>query len=134
MRSSRIGFLVALCALAIGAGVAHAGYSANYYVSTFKSTTTTLSSGNLRAVRTAPDSSQYIGCTRYSYNTGSVSVVCFARDAAGVYSSCTSTDPGMIRTAELLNPASYVSFQFYNTESICANIIATNASSYLPAQ
>jgi hypothetical protein len=110
-----------------GAGLAHAGLVGNTQVTI--STTNGLDSANgaLRAVRNSADGTQYIGCSRYAYDTGSTSIICYARDAAGTYRSCSTGDDQMLRVAETLNPASYLYF-VVNTDGTCDRVITTLTS------
>ena len=64
------------------------------------------------AARTASDINQYIGCTRYTnLTTGAAPyMLCFARNSAGNYLSCQTSDPNLMRTAELINSSSYLYF------------------------
>jgi hypothetical protein len=83
--------------------------------------------GTLRDARNSADSMQYIGCSRYAYDTGSNSIVCYARDAAGNYASCWTGDDNMLRVAETLNPAAYLYF-VVNADGSCDRVITTLTS------
>lgn len=83
--------------------------------------------GTLRDARYSADGTQYIGCSRYAYDTGSNSIVCYARDAAGNYASCFTGDDNMLRVAETLNPASYLYF-VVNADGSCDRVITVLSS------
>ncbi len=111
----------------IGAGLAYAGSVSTQQVSI--STTNGLDSakGALRPVRNSADSTQYIGCSRYAYDTGSNSIVCYANDANNNYRSCSASSDAMLRVAETLNPAAYLFFAV-NTDGSCDRVITTLTS------
>ena len=136
MRRIRVAVLSSLLVLAIGVGIAHAGYSTSYYVTFQYGSQYDYASGNLRAARTASDMNQYIGCTRYTnLTTGAAPyMLCFARNSAGNYLSCQTSDPNLMRTAELINSSSYLYFFGSKFDSTCAAITVTNASYFLPNQ
>jgi hypothetical protein len=110
-----------------GAGLAHAGLVGNTQVTI--STTGGLDSANgmFRATRNSADANQYIGCSRYAYDTGSTSIVCYAQNAAGTYKSCNTGNDQMLRVAETLNPAAYLYF-VVNTDGTCDRVITTLTS------
>ena len=83
--------------------------------------------GTLRDVRNSADGTQYIGCSRYAYDTGSNSIVCYARDASGNYVSCWTGDDNMLRVAETLNSAGYLYF-VVNADGSCDRVITVLAS------
>jgi hypothetical protein len=111
----------------IGAGIASAGSVGNTQVSIFTTNGLDAAKGTLRAVRNSADSTQYIGCSRYAYDTGSTSIVCYANDANGNYRSCSTGNDQMLRVAETLNPAAYLYF-VVNTDGSCDRVITTLTS------
>jgi hypothetical protein len=136
MRRIRVAVLSSLLAVAIGVGVAHAGYSTNYFVTLTSGAEYQYASGNLRAARTASDVNQFIGCSHYAnLTTGAAPyILCFARNSAGTYLTCQTSDPSLMRTAELINSSSYLYFMVSKFDSTCSAITVTNASYFLPAQ
>jgi hypothetical protein len=110
-------------------GAAVAGSSSNNQVTVWTDATSGLpaANGTLRAVRNSPDSTQYIGCSIYAYDTGSTSIVCYAMTATGTYRSCWSSNPEMIRVAQTLNPASYLFFEV-NSDGSCDRVISSQVS------
>ncbi|MFZ5892562.1 MAG: hypothetical protein ACOY0T_16005 [Myxococcota bacterium] len=123
------------CVLALSllvGGVASAGTVSNTAVTFFTETNGQLSArGTLRVARNSADSNQLIGCSVYSYDTGSYSTVCYARDASGATRSCSTGDANMVHVAQSINPASYVYFSINPDASSCDRLIVVNYSSHL---
>jgi hypothetical protein len=111
----------------LGAGIASAGSVGNTQVQITTTNGLDAAKGTLRAVRNSADSTQYIGCSRYAYDTGSTSIVCYANDANGNYRSCSTGNDQMLRVAETLNPAAYLYF-VVNTDGSCDRVITTLTS------
>jgi hypothetical protein len=121
---------VFVVALLLGAGVtrvARAGSVDNTQVSIFTTDGLDAANGTLRAVRNSGDGTQYIGCSRYAYDTGSDSIVCYAMDSMGAYKSCFTGNDAMLRVAETLNPAAYLYF-VVNADGSCNRVITVLAS------
>lgn len=121
---------VFLAALLLGAGVtrvARAGSVDNTQVSIFTTGGLDAANGTLRAARNSADGTQYIGCSRYAYDTGSDSIVCYAMDSGGAYKSCFTDNDAMLRVAETLNPAAYLYF-VVNADGSCNRVITVLAS------
>jgi hypothetical protein len=121
---------VFLGALLLGAGVtrvARAGLVDSTQVSIFTTGGLDSANGALRAARNSADGTQYIGCSRYAYDTGSNSIVCYAMSSAGVYRSCFTGNDAMLRVAETLNPAAYLYF-VVNGDGSCNRVITVLAS------
>ena len=128
MNLRKLALIATFAALAVGAGLAHAGSVSNQTVG-FSTTSTGLeaASGGVRATRNSADTVQYIGCVRYTYDTGSNSALCYAKNAAGTLKQCTTNDPNMMRAAELMNSMSFLSFAI-NADGTCDRVIVTNTS------
>jgi hypothetical protein len=113
------------------AGVARAGGADNMPVTFYTSGGLQGAKGVMRAVRATPDSTQWIGCTRYSYASGSNYVLCQARDANGVMRTCTSTLPAMEEAAEFLGSAAYLDFRIASDGTNCHRLGVTVDSTCL---
>lgn len=119
---------LALCGVLLTSGVTYAGLSGGQTVAIWTDASGQLNAnGTLRATRDSADATQYIGCSRYAYDTGSNMIVCYARSAAGAYMSCQTSDAGMLRVAETLNPASYL-YIVANSDGSCDRVITVAAS------
>jgi hypothetical protein len=119
-----------VCSTLLASGVTYAGLVGNNPVNIWTDGSGLQSAnGTLRDARHSADSLQYIGCSRYAYDTGSSSIVCYARTASGSYLSCQTSDAGMVRVAETLNPASYLYF-VVNADGWSCDRVITVAASY----
>lgn len=111
----------------LATGVALAGSSSNQQVVVGTTGGLLYAKGTFRPVRNSADSTQYIGCSIYAYDSGSRSIACYATDAVGNYRNCSTSDPGMVQVAASLNPASYLYF-VVNADGSCNRVISVNAS------
>jgi hypothetical protein len=117
-----------LLAAVLGAGLAHAGLNGGQQVNVWTDSAGLLNAnGTFKTARSSSDSTQYIGCSRYAYDTGSNSITCYAKKADGTYASCFTGNDIMLRVAETLNPASYLYF-VVNSDGSCDRVITVNAS------
>jgi hypothetical protein len=114
-------------AILAGAGLAYAGSVSTQQVTIGTTGGMDYGKGALRVARNSADSTQYIGCSRYAYDTGSTSIVCYANDANGNYRSCSTGNAEMLRVAETLNPAAYLYF-VVNADGTCDRVITTLVS------
>jgi hypothetical protein len=123
-------FLGAILASSLlAAGVTHAGLVGNNPVNIWTDGSGLQSAnGTLRDARNSADSLQYIGCSRYAYDTGSNSIVCYARTATGAYLSCQTSDANMISVAESLGSNAYLYFVVNADGWSCDRVIAVRAS------
>jgi len=113
--------------LLAGAGAAYAGSVDNTVVTFGTTSGLPYAKGTLRAVRNSSDSTQYIGCSRYAYDTGSSSIVCYAMRSDGSSRSCQTSNDQMMRVAETLNPAAYLYF-VVNSDGSCNRVITALSS------
>ena len=109
------------------AGSVAAGSVSNQTVNVWTSGSVTYGNGVLRAARYSSDSVQYIGCSRYAYESGSNSITCYAKAANGDYVSCWTGDDNMLRSAETLNSAGYL-YIGANADGECNRVITVTAS------
>ena len=119
-----------LGAILAGAGLAHAGLVSNQQVMIWTSDGLDAANGALLPTRNSSDGGQYIGCSRYAYESGGSSIICYARDVNGAYKSCSTGNDAMLRVAETLNPAGYVYF-VVNPDGTCNSVISATASFFL---
>ena len=93
--------LVFVSALLAVTTVAVAGSSSNQTVSIWTDGYGQVNAnGTFRAVRSSADTQQYIGCSFYSYDTGSFSATCYANSATGQYASCFTSDANMLKVVQ----------------------------------
>jgi hypothetical protein len=122
-----LGLLV--CSTLLVSGVTYAGLVGNNPVNIWTDGSGQPSAnGTLRDARNSADSSQYIGCSRYAYDTGSNMIVCYARTASGSYLSCQTSDANMVRVAETLNSSAYLYFVVNPDGYSCDRVITVLAS------
>jgi len=88
-------------------------------------------SGSFYSARVSADTIQYANCTLYDTPTFS-SVTCQAKDVAGDYFYCSSTDPLLLAPAR--NSKDYSQVYFYRSveSTDCVVIYALNGSDTLP--
>ena len=77
----RLAVATFLGAILAGAGLAHAGLVSNQQVMIRTSDGLDAANGALQPTRNSSDGGQYIGCSRYAYESGGSSIICYARDA-----------------------------------------------------
>ncbi len=82
--------------------------------------------GTLVATRRSADTVQKLGCTIRTDNA-----LCYATNAAGVYRTCMTTDPGLIAAARSLSSESYLWF-VWNAAGSCTSIVVGLGSQYKP--
>jgi hypothetical protein len=112
--------------------VALAGSVSNQTVAVWTdSSGLTKANGDLEAARHSGDSTQYIGCSLYAYDSGSLSATCYAESATGQYASCSTDSPQMLQLVASLNSASYLYFGV-NADGSCAWVVTVNSSFNLP--
>ena len=127
MKTKLVVLGVFLAAALCWAGLAQAGLVGGQTVSIFQTDGLESANGTFKSARNSADTTQYIGCSRYAYDTGSNSITCYARNAAGTYRSCSTGNENMLRVAETLNPSAYLFF-VVNADGSCDRVISVNAS------
>src|SRR6478672_955740 len=100
--------LVGAFVLGMG-GMAFAGLRTTNTVVVVNTAASKYAYGSLGSARNSVDTLQYIGCTVYAGTATPTRVSCFARNAAspGVYLSCSSAAPDIVRVAASLTEGSY---------------------------
>jgi hypothetical protein len=113
-----------------------AGYKATSEVVVSSTTTGMTAMGSVGSARNSADSTQYIGCQVSTNNvsSGSVTVQCFARNAAGTYLSCVTTDPNYVSAAQAIDSDSYIRFSTESSSSNCTYLLVVDSSYYAPKQ
>ncbi|MCY1023791.1 hypothetical protein [Pyxidicoccus sp. MSG2] len=120
--------LALVATLVVASSTALAGSSGGQQVSIWTdSLGQTNANGTLSTARFSSDTQQYIGCSLYSYDTGSFSATCYATTATGQYASCYTSNADMLKVVQTLNPASYLYF-VANADGSCDRVISVNAS------
>lgn len=127
----RKGFLTAMVALGMAAttATALAGLKINSTVTV--NTTSRYATGALGSARNSADSVQYIGCS-VTDSAGSAFVSCSARNSAGRFASCTSSDVGKVSAASSINSDSYIYFR-YDSSGVCT-YLSVSTFSYYPTK
>lgn len=97
-------------------------------------TTNRDASGTLGSVRNSSDSVQYIGCSMYTYDTGStINVVCVAKDESGTLASCSTSASNFVEVATTLGSESHVLFS-WDTSGECTYLFVSDYSYLEPKQ
>ncbi len=100
------GLLIGVAALLVAA-TSFAGYRSWSQVSVY----TSGAYGSIAGAYFASDSTQYIGCTTNASSAGGgVFGQCFARNSAGTYRTCSTSNPAMVSVIQTVGPSSYVYF------------------------
>jgi hypothetical protein len=81
--------------------------------------------GAIGTTRNSAGSSEYMGCYAQIDNSAK-SMSCFARDAAGTYVTCFSSDPELVTMARAVTSDSFVVWRY--TGSSCTFLKVLNAS------
>ncbi len=92
---------------------------------------TNSASGSLGHVRHTPTTRDRIGCTLYSYGSGTVAH-CFAVDDGGFWKTCTTSNPDHVAVARSLTDSSYMTFRVAPSTGQCDYIMIVNDSAYAP--
>jgi hypothetical protein len=116
-----------IAAAALIAGTANAGSSSNQKTSVWTSGSNTYGNGTFRPTRESSSSTEYIGCSVYSYSSGTKSVTCYAKDAQGDYANCHTNNQVMVDTAQNLNSHSYLYFGS-DANGECTHVITVSGS------
>jgi hypothetical protein len=88
-------------------------------------------SGTVTGARYSADSTQEISCQTDAFVGQTPEASCWARDAAGNYSTCFTTDPGLVATARTVNSESFLNVTM-TTNGQCYFIGIQNGSLVLP--
>lgn len=110
--------------LSLWAAAARAGNDGNFQVVVDDVNRQAL--GTLVATRRSADNVQKPGRTVRADNA-----LCYATNAAGVYRTCLTTDPGLIAVARRLDSESYLWF-IWNAAGTCTSIVVGLGSQYKP--
>lgn len=123
MKRRNMGAVLA-AGLSLWAAAAQAGNDGNFQVVVDDVNRQAL--GTLVATRRSADNVQKLGCTVRADNA-----LCYATNAAGVYRTCLTTDPGLIAVARSLSSESYLWF-IWNAAGTCTSIVVGLGSQYKP--
>jgi len=108
--------LVVALAMGVITSTAFAGLTSSQEVTISTSAVKPYATGDVGYVRNTPDSTQYIGC-EYTATTGD----CFAVNSAGLYKTCTTTDPALIEVMHSISGDSNLFFT-WNPDGTCKSI------------
>jgi hypothetical protein len=97
------------------------------HVQVFVDSATRTAYGSMTGARFSADATQTIGCMLV--NSGSPYGWCLSRNAAGVYGSCTTTDPMHMQQITGLSNESYLYYQWDATGK-CTYIFSKTDSQY----
>ncbi|GHG71177.1 hypothetical protein [Comamonas sp. JC664] len=110
-------------------GTAHAGAKFSFGVTV--DTTNRYANGNLGDARSSADVLQFIGCHTTARRASATYMVCEARDAWGVYGTCSSMDANLIAAIQGIGPSSSILFK-WDAAGECTDIEVRNSSHYAP--
>ncbi len=114
MKHRNMGWMLAMGLSLSAAGTSHAGYEVNFPVVVDDASKQAY--GTLVAARRSADAVSRLGCTVKAND-----VTCYATNAAGVYRTCTTTDPALMAVARSINSESYLWF-IWNAAGTCTSI------------
>jgi hypothetical protein len=118
--------LAVVMASSLFTSVVFAGGKTTYQVNIVDTGAKPFATGDLGYVRNTADPNQYIGC-----ETTTILASCYAVNAAGLYKSCSTTDPAMIALVHSLNGDSNLYFS-WNASGTCLVIRVRNDSLAAP--
>ena len=126
---SRKGLIVLFSTLAVVgvSGSVLAGQKSESNVSV----TSTSAAGSVGTARSSADANQFIQC-QITGTTGSNSVGCSARDAAGTYLSCTGNSNATYLAAAVAGIGPNSRIYFAVNAGVCTQITSYNGSQYKP--
>jgi hypothetical protein len=126
---SRKGLIVLFSALAIvgASGSVLAGQKTESNVTV----TATTGFGSVGTARSSADANQFIQC-QITGTTGSNSVSCAARDAAGTYLTCTGNANATYLAAAVAGIGPNSRIYFAVNAGVCTQITSSNGSQYKP--
>jgi hypothetical protein len=125
----RLLWMAVVTASLLTARVSSAGFKSDSQV--YVSTASTIAIGAMGSARAAADATQYIGCINEGYSTGTQYILCFARNSAGAYGSCTSSDPRLISAAASITSSSFLEFA-WNSAGTCTFLEVMDTSYFPP--
>ena len=128
MKKVGLGALVVIGTLGIGsAAFAGSKWAGDVNVNL----TTRVVMANLGSARNSADSMQHVGCDVIAQKGSATLAFCYARDAAGVSMSCTTTSPAFVARARSLASATLLNL-FWDASGACTALAVENYSVYEP--
>jgi hypothetical protein len=121
--------ILVLALLAVVGGASYAGQKLAYPVVIGSN----YAYGTLGTARNSADANQLIGCWAYSSRGQAPFMDCSARNSAGTYVVCSSTDPDFVAQARSVKGDSYVYFSWDSTGT-CISLDVEHFSSWEPKQ
>lgn len=115
----------------LSASAAVAGYK--YAYPALVDTVGRYAAGTMGGTRNSANAVEYIICSNVATNTGIRYAQCYAKNAAGVFGSCYTTDPAIIAVVSTLQGDSYFYFA-WDAGGNCANVSVYNGSYPAPKQ
>jgi hypothetical protein len=134
LRASSIALALAVCTVS-GVALAGAKSPASVVIAPAGPGTYAYASGNISTAAASADTGEYIGCeiTAEMGNplpVDSVEVVCYARNSAGTYMSCTTTHSVAIAVVGSINLQSNIKFSWFGNGPACQEITVSNGSQF----
>src|SRR5689334_19981648 len=126
MREISHRILAASVVTSLFASAAFAGLKTNHEVTINTVGAKPYATGDLGYVRNTADTSQYIGC-----EITTTLASCYAVNSAGLYKSCSTSDPETIALLRTLNGDSNLFFS-WNPDGTCARVRIRNDSLAAP--
>ena len=121
--------LTSVIAALIVAASAQAGLKSGYEVRITTSGSVTTSVGSVGKARNSADTVQFIYCYSKNNNFG----YCGAKNSAGTFKACTTSDQDKIAVIRSIGVGSHVSFKTVGTSTSCDSIQVVNGSHLQPA-
>jgi hypothetical protein len=120
-----------LAALVGATGLSFGGMKATVEVGLYSGGYYSGAQGNVTDARNSADATQYIGCDVTTYpNNGTSYISCSARNAAGQYATCYTSQPSpaMVDLVQSIGPRSTVHFSYSTSSGVCQWIKVSNMS------
>lgn len=130
----RVSSLIAL-SLTLFCANAMAGQHVNSPVSILSSGSVRSVAGGVSSAYNSADTVQLIGCSVGANAGGSLTAVCEATTATGVYAQCITSDPALVQAAAAINSGSVIYFHLPTTGTAplpCIDLTVVNYSTSAP--
>lgn len=121
--------LIAAVVMVAAASLAHAGW--NWTVPVLVDVKGRNAQGSMGGAHNSADPQEYIACGLTGWAGGRVDVNCWARDTAGRFGTCGTSDPALVSVAATINPISYLLFE-WDVNGQCTRIYVLNGSTTTP--
>jgi len=89
---------------------------------------TTVTSGTLVGARNASDSTQFIQCNTYAYDSGNEYGSCYAKNSTGSSRQCFAANAEQLAVMRSISSSAYIAFTIAADGSTCEQVSISNGS------